>query len=94
MFDGKKCGLRPNRNILYIGFVKEDQHAKTIDQLLKEIALLERVIAKKRRPEQQEQASRALHLRLKKMDRMIPYPFRRELDSFCHKIGIGSNFLA
>lgn len=79
---------------MYIVFVKEDQHAKSVDQLLREIALLERNLATAGHHGGQEKLGKALHLRLKKLERMIPYPFRRELDNLCQCAGIDSHFLS
>ena len=73
--------------------MKPDKHKLSIEQLLQELPSLERNLSATHDPNKRRRIERLLNQRLKRLERLIPYKFRRELGNICAKAGIDGNFV-
>ncbi|MCB0835937.1 MAG: hypothetical protein KDD99_04675 [Bacteroidetes bacterium] len=73
--------------------MKPDKYISSIEQILQQISALERDLTIAPNESERKRIDRLLNQQLKKMERLIPYKFRRELINICQESGIEGNFL-
>ncbi len=71
----------------------EDRHHHEIDQLLQQIAVLERSLSATTREDERLRLEKCLNRREKRLELMIPFQFRLKLRSLCSQAGVSSNFI-
>lgn len=70
----------------------QDLHIKRIDELLRDISSLEKRLSQEQREQERQRIERALKLRKKRFEHLIPFPFRRELKIICLSAGVDGRF--
>lgn len=70
----------------------QDLHIKRIDELLRDISELENKLMSEHCELERTRISKSLKARQKRLEFLIPYPFRRELTILCQKAGIDASF--
>ncbi|MEO1447976.1 MAG: hypothetical protein AAFV07_00525 [Bacteroidota bacterium] len=70
-----------------------DRYLAQIDELLRQIAKLERDLAATADTTHRYRVERNLKTRYKRFEFLIPYKYRRELDNICREAGISTQFV-
>lgn len=70
-----------------------DLHRQAIEQVLREIPVLERNIGGESCPTAQKQLQRSLNQQQKRFEHMISYQFRMSLRKMCREVGVRGDFM-
>lgn len=73
--------------------MNSDKYLTAIDELLRQIAKLERDLAVTADTAHRFRVERNLKTRYKRFEFLIPYKYRRELDNICREAGISTQFI-
>ncbi|TAE62045.1 MAG: hypothetical protein EAZ89_00090 [Bacteroidetes bacterium] len=72
--------------------MKPDKYTLAVDQLLRQMAELERRASLAEAEEERRQVGRCLEHCHKRFEYLIPFPFRMELRRLCRDAGVQGNF--
>ncbi|RMG67839.1 MAG: hypothetical protein D6722_12555 [Bacteroidetes bacterium] len=73
--------------------MKDDRYIQAIEEVLRQMAELERHLSEASGEGERQRLTRALRLREKRLERMTPFQFRLQLRNLCLKAGVQGNFL-
>lgn len=73
--------------------MKDDHYIHVIEELLRQIPELERSLSQVAAESERQRLARSLRHREKRLERMIPFQFRRQLHNMCQQVGVRGNFI-